>query len=68
MTWEKHCRTGYLPKIIDEYMIMVEHEKKLRVYLARMMDEGWDDYENRYYLRQMRQIMSVYEAFLSRAK
>jgi len=68
MKYSEYFRTGYLPRIIEEYMIMDNHEKKLRVYLAHMLADGWDDYENRVYLHQMRQIMAQYKAYLSRAK
>ena len=64
MTYEEYFKSGYLPKIIDEYCIMHAHSLKLRVYLAHLADEGCPDEENQYYLRKMQQIMKAYEAYL----
>lgn len=68
MTWEEHVRTGFLPTIIDELVIMTSHEEALREYLQEQTRRGDHDHQNQYYYNRMLSIIEVYRQFLSRAQ
>jgi len=65
MTYAEHVRTGFLPKIIDEYVIMTAHADKIKIYLTT--EEGHYDYDTQHFGGRMNQIIAVYREFLSKA-
>jgi len=68
MTYHEYVRTEYLPKVIDEYVILTAHADKLKVHLRKMAWFGCPDYDSEYYYNKMLGIIAVYRDFLSKAK